>query len=164
MEKTKLNIGSGYRPYSKANNEWLDLDIRPDLNPDIVADARNIPLPKEPIQEILAHSVLEHFSKWQYKECLKEWYRVLEFGGKLVISVPDMAIVGTLLANSDLPITEIKNKINLVYGEQDYPENQHKWGWTFKTLDKDLKEIGFKTITRLQSKRYYSELLVEAIK
>lgn len=163
VKKTKVNIGSGGRPLATPTNEWDDVDVRPDMNPTIVADVRRIPKPNESYDEVWVHSVLEHFQKREIRECLDEWARILKKGGKMTISVPDMKEVAKDLIASASEVTD-HNLINLIYGEQDYAENAHKWGFTQKSLTGFLQDAGFDGIVRLPSIRYPQELFLIAIK
>lgn len=174
MEKTKLNIGSGVRPLNQPGNAWLDLDVRPIVDlfnhktyePDIIADASKIPVEDGRFDELLAHSILEHFSKRDADKYLAEWARVLKPGGRAVISVPDMIAIAKKIITADDTGHDRKmyEAINLTYGEQDYPENTHLWGYTFKSLAERLRMAGFSKINRLPADRYDCELLVEAYK
>lgn len=178
MIKTKLNIGSGSRPMNGRlfgkDNEWLDLDFREDIKsihgfsykPDVIADASKIPVKDGEYSELLVHSVLEHFSKWELKDYIKEWYRVLRKGGKIVISVPDILKIskGIIMYSNADNYKAVRSLINLLYGEQNYPGNLHKWGWVKETLKQDLEEIGFFRYTILKSERYTWELCIEAYK
>ena len=171
--KTKLNIGSGARPMNKIDNEWLDLDVRKEIKlenaiytPDFVNEADMIPVEDNTFEEVLAHSVLEHISKWDYPRFLKEWYRILQVGGRIRISVPDMYLVAKDLIRAVQSKNQqaIKGTINLIYGEQNYSENVHRWGWTEESLSEALKGVGFHNIKRLKGSRYPSELFIEAVK
>jgi predicted SAM-dependent methyltransferase len=178
MKKTKLNIGSGSRPMNgilfNKDNEWLDLDFRKSIKsihgfnyvPDIIADASHIPAKDNEYSELLVHSVLEHFSKWEFKNYLKEWYRILNNGGKIVISVPDILKIskGIIMYSNIDNHKAVKSLINLLYGEQNYPGNLHKWGFIKETLKQDLEEIGFSRFRILKSERYTWELCIEAYK
>jgi predicted SAM-dependent methyltransferase len=157
--KTKINIGSGAKPMAKPDNEWEDLDIRERVNPTILSDCRDIPKPNNSYEYVFVNSVLEHFSKWERFDCLKEWYRILKQDGIIYISVPDMELLAIgLFKNSPEKI------INFIYGEQNYSENQHKWGYTKKTIENDLKDVGFKDIQFKKPKKYDYELIVIAKK
>jgi hypothetical protein len=35
-----------------------------------------------------------------------------------------------------------------LYGGQDYEKNFHHWTWDYKTLEKELTEVGFKLISK----------------
>lgn len=167
----KLDVGSGVKPM--IGPDWEDMDIRESIamfdhtyrQPKIVGDVRNgIPRDDEFYEEVRMHSLLEHFGKRDKDKVLKECYRVLKTGGKLWISVPDLILIAKELIemyNSEVKVYEL---INLLYGEQDYKENTHLWGYTEKSLSKDLMTAGFVKVTRLPAERYKYELVVEAIK
>lgn len=158
--KTKLNMGSGSRPMAKPNNEWDDVDVRGSLNTSIVADIRKVPRENETYELILLQSVLEHFGKREYMDVLKEAFRLLKKKGKFIVSVPDLIGIAKRLIKS----ANIYGSVNLLYGEQNYLENYHKWGWSFESLKTDLEQVGFSNVKRLKIELYSDELRVEAIK
>lgn len=75
--------------------ELTTLDINPNVNPDIIWDLNNLPLPfdDKSFDEIHAYQVLEHIGSQGDYMCFfkqfKEFYRILKDGGKIFISVPD---------------------------------------------------------------------------
>jgi hypothetical protein len=44
--------------------------------------------------------------------------------------------------------------IGLLYGGQDYKENEHHYCWNFESLKKDLEEVGFRNISRYDWKEH----------
>ena len=42
---------------------------------------------------IYACHVLEHFSRWDYKNVLRRWYEILKPGGILRLGVPDVSFI-----------------------------------------------------------------------
>jgi SAM-dependent methyltransferase len=73
---------------------WTNIDFDARYNPEVVADARALPYQDGVVDEIYSSHLLEHFG---YEEpILEEWHRVLCFGGKITIVVPDL--VGTWYA------------------------------------------------------------------
>lgn len=87
-----LEIGANIRPQAHlifTEAKIVTLDIDPNLKPDIVADAGN--MPKElhgRFDGVFASHVLEHFSYWRELEVLKGWVNCLKDGGELHIVVP----------------------------------------------------------------------------
>jgi predicted SAM-dependent methyltransferase len=69
--------------------EILHLNINPESNPDILADAANIP-PEHHGQYdgVFASHVLEHFSYWDTLKVLAGWAACLKDGGSLHVVVP----------------------------------------------------------------------------
>jgi len=81
---TKLNLGSG-----RIKKEgYINVDIDPSVNPDMIYDLSKTPYPfeKESIELIEADHVLEHLSDTM--GIMKEFYRILKPKKKLIIRVP----------------------------------------------------------------------------
>jgi len=137
----KLNIGCG----SVNLPGYINVDIRYLPGVDIVDNAKYLKKFKnEMITEIYACHILEHFSRWEYKSALKNWYDILSNGGALRISVPDFdAIMNFYQKTNDLEML-----IGLLYGGQDYEFNFHHYCWNFETLKKDLEQVGFINVYR----------------
>jgi len=135
----KLHLGCG----TKIIDGYVNVDIRPELNCDIVDDIKNLnTFENDVAEEIYACHVLEHFSRHEYKEVLKRWFNVLKKGGVLKLSVPNLEKVFEKYSEG----TDLKTLMGLLYGGQTYPENYHYVGFDYKTLETDLLEIGFSGI------------------
>lgn len=80
-----LGGGSGNR-YKHFFEKITSLDINPDLNPDILGSAEDIPLQDGSIDSILCTQLLEHVPHPQ--KVFSEMFRVLKPGGKVLITVP----------------------------------------------------------------------------
>lgn len=78
--KNKLNLGCG----SQKIDGFIGVDLCPEA--ELHHDLRN-PLPFEDnsIEEILAIHLIESFYQWEFPAVLKDWYRVLQQGGKITI-------------------------------------------------------------------------------
>jgi SAM-dependent methyltransferase len=79
-----LNIGCG--EFKKKG--YINLDIDPKVNPDVVHDLNIFPypFPSEYFDVIVANHVLEHLDS--PFEVMKELHRILNKNGKLIIRVP----------------------------------------------------------------------------
>jgi len=99
---------------------------------------------RESVSVIYASHVLEHFGRWEYMNVLSRWYEILEPNGILRIGVPDFEE----MAKYYIKTGNIDAITGMLYGGQDYPENNHFWAWDFNSLSRDLKSVGFKTIER----------------
>lgn len=86
MDKTCLDIGGGDEPYGHG---FLNVDAYAE-EADIKAPMDNLPFTDCTVDEIRSSHVLEHIGKYEVVPTLKEWYRVLRFGGLLIIEVPDL--------------------------------------------------------------------------
>lgn len=135
----KLNFGCGL----DKRKDFINIDIRGEVKPDLVWDLGKIPYPYEnsAIDEIIAKDILEHFPFKAIESLLKEWYRLLKKGGKIYIQAPDLEYIAKeVILNRKYSCKEISFWI---YGEQDYPTNFHKTGFTIPTLKFLLEEVGF---------------------
>ena len=135
----KLNLGCGL----DKRKEFINIDIRGEVKPDLVWDLGKIPYPYENdvIDEIIAKDILEHFPFKAIEPLLKEWYRLLKKGGRIYIQAPDLGYIAKeVILNRKYDYKEISFWI---YGEQDYLTNFHKAGFTICTLKFLLESIGF---------------------
>lgn len=80
-----LNIGSGERS-PKRNVNWINLDIRPHANCEVVGDAHCLPFRDESIDAIHSVSVFEHL-RHPFRVA-SEVTRVLRPGGTMICDVP----------------------------------------------------------------------------
>ncbi len=141
----KLNLGCGLdkRP------GYVNIDVRREVNPDIVWDLERTPLPfpDNCAEEIIAKDVIEHISWRRVEDLLRDLYRILRPGGRIYVQVPDLeAIARKIILNPDYCYGDLcgwKAISYWVYGAQDYPENTHKSGFTISTLRRLLEEVGF---------------------
>ena len=86
----KLNLGSSINP----QKGMINLDIAPikdekgKIKADIIADLNQYPYPfkDNSFDEIIAKMILEHLD--DFPKPMKEMYRILKPGGKIIITVP----------------------------------------------------------------------------
>jgi predicted SAM-dependent methyltransferase len=75
--------------------------------------------PNDSIFKIYASHVLEHFYYRLNNEVVKtltEWKRVLEPGGKLLVSVPDLKTLYWLYLHPNLLPTELHHIMRMMFG------------------------------------------------
>jgi predicted SAM-dependent methyltransferase len=130
-KRLMLDIGCG-----ESNKEGaIKIDIRKTDLVDIVADARVLPFKEESFDLVYSSHLIEHFRHYEVKNVLKEWIRVLKRGGTVEIRCPWLRVRALLFFL--FPTWE--NVIN-IYGEQNYKENFHKCGFSFKLLKELLED------------------------
>ncbi|MEO5373923.1 MAG: class I SAM-dependent methyltransferase [Alphaproteobacteria bacterium] len=84
----KLNLGCGYnyRP------DWINADIAPDCNPDVLMDMERFPwpFPDSSFHEVAINHALEHVGQLPetYLAVIRELYRVCAHQAKVIITVP----------------------------------------------------------------------------
>lgn len=133
----KLEVGAGYRP----TPGYIHQDIRPGDHIEIVCDLREIDsFVGQGWAEIRATHVMEHFSPAEGLEIMRKVHELLLTGGIFYIEVPNFAWQTKAHAAGEISDMQA---VYYVYGEQDYPENTHKNGYTMETIAKDLTEAGF---------------------
>ncbi len=142
MEPLKLHIG-GKEPHP----DWKIVDIEPRPEVDYVMDASNLSLfESNSVEVIYASHILEHFYynlDNQIINTLKEWHRVLQPGGHLFISVPNLKTICSLYLNPNLEVSDCFYLMRVLFGGQMNIYDVHKVGFDVDTLALFLKEVGF---------------------
>jgi len=84
----KINVGSGER---KIEN-YLNVDVYEAPGIDVVSEMDDLPYEDSTISEIYSEHALEHVPFKRAEKTLKEWFRVLQPGGKLILHMPDFEL------------------------------------------------------------------------
>lgn len=148
----KLHLGCGQIHL----DGWQNIDVRPTAAADRVLDiaALQPEMFREPITDIYACHVLEHFgfgvAEPSAQSVLASWARLLEPGGRLFISVPDLRAVGAALARGS-NLWEDWNWTKCLYGGCEYPTNRHFIGFTELTLRMFFTNAGLIDVTKFES-------------
>lgn len=139
---TRLNLGCGDQPLPG----YVNTDIRPGVG-DATFDARDIPMPDESVDELVAHDLLEHFPSSQTSGVLGEWRRVLRVRGKLVIRVPNLLALSQSIVDGEFPPEMIRN----IYGGHRWGKDGeldcHHTGWTPDLIAELLHRHGFDVVS-----------------
>ena len=136
-EKVKLFLGCGPFPIHPQHLEivddswvFVDLYVR---DPKIVRmDVKKLEYPDGSAEKIYCSHVLEHLAMKEINPTLKEWHRVLQPGGMLIVNVPDMEWASGELVNQlhgikpTSPVFDTPMKVmEIFYGNQDH-EGEHQ--------------------------------------
>lgn len=137
---TRINLGCGY----DLRAGYLNVDLQPKHNPDLVADATHLPmLPSGHFEEILAQDVLEHFERDRTQPALDEWSRLLQPNGVLIVRVPSLLDMFEMLSAPDRrEFAKAQEVVHLMYGTQAYTGDYHLTGFTPALLDGYLRRAG----------------------
>src|SRR5215470_5529141 len=145
----KLNLGCG----DKILSDYVNVDIvqsRAGFKPDVQCDLRRLkPFNDASVDEILSVHVVEHFWRWEVRDTLLEWKRVLKGGGKIVLECPNLQSACTTFLEDP-----IKNSAEdaggqrtmwVFYGDPQWhdPYMVHRWGYTPESLKALLLECGY---------------------
>jgi predicted SAM-dependent methyltransferase len=147
--KTVLHVGCGGDPLP----EWMQdkketrLDINPACKPDIVANMTDLG-DIGTYDYVFCQHALEHLYPYDVGVALKEFHRVLNDGGILILFVPDCEDVkptNEILFTS--PAGDIAG-LDLLYGFRpmlkDHPYMAHHMAFTQETLHNAMTEAGFR--------------------
>jgi GT2 family glycosyltransferase len=140
----KLNLGAGGIEYKGL----LSVDLH-DKRASILMDATKLDLEDNSVSEILALHLFEHINPYKSIATLKEWYRVLKPGGKLVMELPDIEVLCRrfVIANKQ----ERYGILNAIYGSVNTTSEgtpaditaPHLFGWFPESIHDHLAGAGF---------------------
>jgi len=132
--KIGLNVGSGQRPFKSQMDviQWINVDSQARWNPDIVCSGDSLPYQDNHADYFVLHHVLEHFGCGEAASLIRESYRVLKPGGRLIACVPDMeALARGWLAGKISTQIYLTNVYGAYMGSED---DRHKWGFDRNSL------------------------------
>jgi len=125
---------------------FLGVDIRPEVEPDIVAHLENLEcFPDRWASEIYFCHGLEHVSFRKTRSCLAEIFRIMKPGGKIRLALPDFEALVKLYSSGLVKLEAIRPAI---HGGQDYHHNIHYASWDFSSLRSILVNCGFTEVQR----------------
>ena len=176
--KTLLHVGSGPQDKSDLkgfnNDDWSEirLDIDKDVKPDIVGSLTDLSLVETAsVDAIYSAFNIDHIYPHEVPIALKEFYRVLNDDGIVVITCPDMQGVCEAIAQDKLlnvlyesssgrisPIDVLFGNRREVSAGNEYMAK--KGGFTYSELDRVFFEEGFKTRVGGRREEMYELFLV----
>jgi len=165
----KLNVGCGF-DYREGfvNIDGSDLLPRVDKVIDLNNDSLLNHFDIETVDFILAIDFIEHLFHWEAVKILNDFYKLLKSNARLELQLPDFKYICNAW---HIPI---EKKINSLYGGQDIKQNSkrdiyrekfpeffcHKYGYTQKTMKRELKQVGFSVVkTKRRRKNFYAEAI-----
>jgi predicted SAM-dependent methyltransferase len=156
MNSIKLNIGG-----TEAKEGWtiLDIEARPEV--DLISNASCLAhFGDESVSVIYVSHVVEHFHYQLNNELcntLAEWYRVLQPGGKLLISVPDLKTLCWLFSNPNFTIYDRVHVMRMIFGGQMNQYDIHYTGFDYEILCYYLQQTGFGDIEQVSEFNLFND-------
>lgn len=144
----RLNLGCGKNKMSG----YINVDIRPEVNPDVVWDLEKFPYPwkDSSIDEIYISHTIEHIPYQKQDKMMGEFFRILKTKGKLIIICPDIQYLFEHYVYGDGNSGGFEHSHfmleHFIFGGQDYEHNFHKAGYTPTIMRIRLERAGFKVI------------------
>ncbi len=139
--RRKLHLGCGRRKF----HGFCNVDILPEVNPDLVEDIFALPsFSPNSVELLVSIHAIEHVGRREYMAALKRWHEVLKPGGVLRLAVPDINAAMMLY----LKTGNLREIHGFLWGGQKDEYDHHSIGWDEKTLTEDLVEAGFCNIKR----------------
>jgi len=159
---TVLNVGSGPAGHKlpEGFDGWQELrvDQNPDMEPDIVAPmTAMVMVESESVDAVWCSHSLEHLEAHDTAQALAEFWRVLRFGGDVVVSVPDLTQVAAAILATGLeeplyvsPMGPIA-ALDVLYGHrreirEGNRHQAHRTGFTARSLSDHLTAAGFSEV------------------
>ncbi len=173
---SKLNIGCGRRTLPG----YVNADINGNLpNIDMVCELYSIPAEENLFEEVFASHCIEHVPIRLAQTALKEWYRVLQPGGLLIVDTPNIERNASMYLNGTwmneflrLPSQEqelcklngVPNKtlwLNFKIISSEHQYDTHYWNADGDLLLAFVKEAGFSSAQITQRD---PSLIIRAVK
>ena len=144
----RLHIG-GREPHP----DWKIVNIVPSENTDYVRSCTDLsPFADGTVAEIYASHVVEHLGyKRDLVKALTEFNRVLEPGGTVRISVPDLTTLCELFLDPTLDAADRYFVMRMMYGGQMYDADFHYVGLSEEILTTFLFRSGFQRVERVEN-------------
>lgn len=145
-EVLRLHIGG-----EAAKPGWTIVNIQAGPHVDVVGTCTDLSrFENSSVVEIYASHVLEHLGYLdEMPLALKEFRRVLKPGGRLMLSVPDLAVLCRLFLDERLDMESRFHVMRIMFGGQMDPYDYHKAGMTADFMTDYLTVAGFRDVERV---------------
>ncbi|MGI9344168.1 MAG: class I SAM-dependent methyltransferase [Gammaproteobacteria bacterium] len=143
----RLKIGSDVRAPG-----WELFNAIPGPDVDHVGDAKDMSqFPDDTFDQVYASHVLEHFDyTGDLSVALAEWHRILEPGGQLLLSVPDLDTLAEMfIAKDKLNVDERFFVMRMIFGGHTNEFDYHVVGLNEEFVRGYLRQAGFNNATRV---------------
>lgn len=152
-----LEVGGGDRPTFHPN-----MDVRPGPKTDIVADLNcEWPLPGAQFDGVYGSYIIEHISWRKVRTFIAECFRVLKPGGYAVMVTANFLEQCRVMVNT-APWSD--SLVCMAFGDQDYPENSHKVGFSPEYASRLFREAGFNEVNVYTHPNCVTDMVIVATK
>ncbi len=144
----KLHIGGIYKAVEPG---WEILNHIDAPGVDHIMDARDLSgFDSDTFGCIYASHVVEHFDyTGELQATLAEWLRVLQPGGMLYVSVPDIEVIARLILDKEnLDFNDRFFAMRMLFGGHNEPDDYHLVGLSWEFLREFLLAAGYVDVSR----------------
>jgi FkbM family methyltransferase len=151
--RERYNKPTGLKLHLACGFDYLEGYINVDLYPqqgarvDASFDVKKLPYEDNSVDEIRALHIIEHFDFYEGQEVLKEWFRALKPGGKLILETPDL--LESCRAFAEGSIDDQVHLYGHLFAQPWIPGQVHKFLFTETQLKTQLGWAGFDRINRI---------------
>lgn len=146
----KFNLGCG----DKILPGYINCDVLSSRGKGPTVDVqcnitKPLPFADNIASEVLAVHVVEHIWRWEVADVLREWRRILQPGGQIILECPNLLSAAQELIKNPMlaagPGPEGQRSMWVFYGDPRWrdPLMNHCWGYTPQSLAALLVETGF---------------------
>lgn len=154
-----IEFGGGTQPQFHPN-----VDTRSGPNVDLVMDLeKSLPIKDCIYDGVYSRYLIEHLSWRTVRAFLKEVARILKPDGRAVFIAPNLYEQAKKLVALEKTGWTDEN-VCMIFGDQDYPENTHKAGFSPEFAFKMLREAGFRDIMISPHPATVTDMIIEAKK
>jgi predicted SAM-dependent methyltransferase len=152
----RLNVGCG----NNLIEGYINIDSEASLYPDIIADIKyGLPFDENSVQEILFFHTIEHIEEKYHEQILREFHRILEPEGTLLISYPEFITCAQNYIDNVYGMREFWK--HTIYGLQRYQSDYHVSLMNSDEFVEKLQEFGYKDISYApENKEPYNTILI----
>lgn len=163
-QQLALNLGCGVLSVDiEGYEKTVNVDFRPDVKPDLVADVFSIwekeEIKGKPVGLVYMSHVLEHFVRGEGRRLLANIAKNLADKGQLWIKVPNLEYAAIQILREGVPSSMT---MDILYGHQEYDSNFHKIGFTPRSLREFLGEQGLFAIHSCEAIGFGEEIELKA--
>lgn len=131
-----VNLGCG----ADVRENFVNVDLFSDDERVVAMDVRDLKLPDNSVDLLLASDILEHFSHREIDALLKEWARVLKSGGELIIRCPSLKLQVQAYMRGDWNADVASY---MIFGGQTNPGDYHCVAFDKESITRRLNAAGF---------------------
>lgn len=152
-----LEVGGGQYPVFHPN-----MDVRPMATVDLVADLNKAwPQPEGTYDGVFGNYIIEHISWRTVKQFINECNRVLKPGGTCVMVTANLLEQARALVASEHWADDL---VCMIFGDNDYPENTHRCGFSPEFAARLFGEAGFTEVVLFRHPNCVTDMIIQARK